>query len=185
MAQASIAHRQKRLCYTTRHAITKQLYESNHKTYLAMKKTIVFLVGLLAGTGIAFVVWGIPLHKRVANQYLLSVTDQALIAVQLNEGHIAAVEESIARSLPEYVEAIDSQFKLRDEEVALNALWMVRLYYERQNLSPPAAVQSILLNLPDEIPAACQERLDNMAAWSDAMDKQSELVISLPESDSE
>ncbi len=150
-----------------------------------MNKTLIFLIGLVAGSGIAFLVWGIPLHRRVANQYLLSVLDQAFIAVQLSEGHAAAVEENVGRSLPEYVRAINGQQKLRDHDLAVNALWMVRLFYERQNLSPPQDIQSILYNLPSEVPAICKERLDAIVAWSEALERQSELVISLPESGAE
>lgn len=150
-----------------------------------MNKTVIFLIGLLAGSGVAFLVWGIPLHRQVANQYLLSVLDQAFIAVQLSEGHSAAVQENIGRSLPEYVRAIDSQYKRQDNDLVVNALWMVRLFYERQNLSPPSNIQSILYNLPPEVPAICQERLDNIEAWSEALEKQSELIISLPETNGE
>lgn len=89
--------------------------------------------------------------------YLMGVMDQANVAMHIREGKEAALLKNIEPSLPGYVMAIDHNLKSHKASTA--ALWMVKAYYERNNLDIPAEIRGILDSLPPKPPTACEIRL--------------------------
>jgi len=92
-----------------------------------------------------------------ANQYLVGVMDQANVALHIRAGKQLELLTTVEASLPSYVLAVDQEF--RGHPTSTNALWMVRAYYERNQIGIPSQIRSILDLLPPKPPTACQIRL--------------------------
>ena len=72
--------------------------------------------------------------------------------------------KNIEAHLPSYVLAVDGGF--RGHAGSTNALWMVKAYYERNEIAIPPEIKGILDSLPAKPPTICQIRLralDNAA----------------------
>ena len=95
--------------------------------------------------------------KVLANQYLVSVMDQANVALHIRAGKQLALLTNIEAALPSYVLAVDDGF--RGHAGSTNALWMVKAYYERNEIAIPPEIKGILDSLPPKPPTACQIRL--------------------------
>jgi hypothetical protein len=95
--------------------------------------------------------------KAFANQYLVSVMDQANVALHIRAGKQMTLLTNIEAALPSYVLAVDEGF--RGQAGSTNALWMVKAYYERSHLEIPSEIKGILDSLPPEPPTSCQIRL--------------------------
>lgn len=147
-----------------------------------MKSLLIFVAGLIAGAAVAFVIWGIPLRRHVANQFLLSALDQAYIGVQLHQSRGPLIEPWIRRTLPDYVREIGRNPSMQGNPMAQETLWMIREYYRQGNYSPPFEIVQLLETAPDESPETCRRMLDNMDSAANAMARQSEISITLTES---
>ena len=64
---------------------------------------------------------------------------------------------NIEAALPSHVLAVDEGF--RGHAGSTNALWMVKAYYERNQIAIPPEIKSIMDSLPSEPPTSCQIRL--------------------------
>jgi len=95
--------------------------------------------------------------KVFANQYLVSVMDQANVALHIRAGKQMTLLTNIETALPSYVLAVDEGF--RGHAGSTNALWMVKAYYERNEIAIPPEIKGILDALPDKPPTSCQIRL--------------------------
>ena len=95
--------------------------------------------------------------KVFANQYLMSVMDQANVALHIRAGKQMTLLTNIEAALPSYVLAVDQGF--REHAGSTNALWMVRAYYERNEIVIPPEIKGILDSLPPKPPTSCQIRL--------------------------
>lgn len=95
--------------------------------------------------------------KVFANQYLVSVMDQANVALHIRAGKQMTLLTNIEAALPSYVLAVDEGFK--GHVGSTNALWMVKAYYERNEIVIPPEIKGILDALPDKPPTSCQIRL--------------------------
>jgi type II secretory pathway pseudopilin PulG len=144
-----------------------------------MRHVLVFVMGLLAGIAVAFVLWAIPARRHMANQFLLSALDQAYIAVQLQQGRAALVEPWIRITLPEYAEAIDRDAALRGHPIAADTLWMIRTYFEQGRHAPPARIQGILDTAPPDPPEACRRLLANMDRAAALVAEREDVTITL------
>jgi len=95
--------------------------------------------------------------KVFANQYLVSVMDQANVALHIRAGKQMTLLTNIEAALPSYVLAVDAGF--RGQAASTNALWMVKAYYEKNAIAIPPEIKGILAALPDKPPTSCQIRL--------------------------
>jgi hypothetical protein len=99
--------------------------------------------------------------KVFANQYLVSVMDQANVALHIRAGKQMALLTNIEAALPSYALAVDEGF--RGNAGSTNALWMIKAYYERNDIAIPSEIKGILDALPDKLPdkppTSCQIRL--------------------------
>jgi hypothetical protein len=95
--------------------------------------------------------------KVFENQYLVSVVDQANVALHIRAGKQMTLLTNIETALPSYVLAVDQGF--REHAGSTNALWMVKAYYERNEIAIPPEIKSILNSLPPKPPTSCQIRL--------------------------
>ncbi len=95
--------------------------------------------------------------KVFANQYLIGMMDQANVALHIRAGKQIELLANIEAALPSYVLAVDGGF--REHTGSTNALWMVKAYYERNQISIPTEIRGILDSLPPKPPTSCQIRL--------------------------
>ena len=95
--------------------------------------------------------------KVFENQYLVGVMDQANVALHIRAGKQMELLTNIEAALPSYVLAVDDGF--RGHAGSTNALWMVRAYYERNEIVIPPEIKGILDSLPPKPPTSCQIRL--------------------------
>ncbi len=95
--------------------------------------------------------------KVFANQYLVGVMDQANVALHIRAGKQMTLLTNIEAALPSYVLAVDEGF--RGHAGSTNALWMVKAYYDRNEIAIPPEIKGIMDALPDKPPTSCQVRL--------------------------
>ncbi len=95
--------------------------------------------------------------KVFENQYLVSVMDQANVALHIRAGKQMTLLASIEASLPSYVLAVQQGF--RGHPASTDALWMVKAYYDRNEIAIPPEIKGILDTLPPKPPTSCQIRL--------------------------
>ena len=127
-----------------------------------IKITFAVLAGLVVGVVAMWFLVARTTGRVFANQYLVGVMDQANVALHIRAGKQMDLLTNIEASLPEYVLAVDQEFK--DHSNSMNALWMVKAYYERNQIAIPAEIRSILDSLPPKPPTACQIRLRKLDA---------------------
>ena len=112
-----------------------------------------FVLGVVAMWFVVKQTWG----KAVANQYLVGVMDQANFALHIRAGKQMTLLTNIETALPTYVLVVDAGFK--GHAGSTNALWMIKAYYERNEIAIPPEIKGILAALPDKPPTSCQIRL--------------------------
>jgi hypothetical protein len=71
---------------------------------------------------------------------------------------------NIEAALPSYVLAVDDGF--RGSATSTSALWMVKAYYEQNQIAIPSDIKGILDSLPAKPPTSCQIRLRALDASS-------------------
>ena len=115
------------------------------------------LAGFVLGVVAMWVLVKQTTVKVFANQYLVGVMDQANVALHIRAGKQMELLTNIEAALPSYVLAVDEGF--RGHAASTNALWMVKAYYERNQIVIPPEIKGILDSLPSKPPTACQIRL--------------------------
>lgn len=95
--------------------------------------------------------------KVFENQYLMSVMDQANVALHIRAGKQLTLLTNIEAALPGYALAVDQGFK--GHASSTDALWMVKPYYERNAIAIPPEIRGIMDSLPSKPPTSCQIRL--------------------------
>lgn len=115
------------------------------------------LAGFVLGVSVMWFVVRQTTVKVFTNQYLVGVMDQANVALHIRAGKQMELLINIDAALPTYVLAVDQQFK--GHPGFTNALWMVKAYYERNGITFPSEIKSIMDSLPPKPPTACQIRL--------------------------
>jgi hypothetical protein len=124
---------------------------------MKIKIILSVLAGFVLGVAAMWFVVKQTTVKVFANQYLVSVMDQANVALYIPAGKQMELVTNIEAALPGYVLAVDEGF--RGNAGSTNALWMIRAYYERNQIVIPPEVKSILDSLPPKPPTSCQIRL--------------------------
>ncbi len=115
------------------------------------------LAGFLLGIAAMWFVVKQTTVKVFANQYLVGVMDQAYVALNIRAGKQMKLLTNIEAALPSYALAVDDGF--RGHANSTNALWMIKAYYERNEIAIPPEIKGILDALPPEPPTSCQIRL--------------------------
>ena len=115
------------------------------------------LAGFVLGAVAMWLVFKQTTVKVFENQYLLSVMDQANVALHIRAGKQMTLLTKIEAALPSYALAVDQEF--RGHANSTNALWMVKAYYERNEIAIPPEIKSIMSSLPPKPPTPCQIRL--------------------------
>ena len=131
------------------------------------KMTLAALAGLVLGVVAMWFLVARTTGRVFANQYLISVADQANVALHIRAGRQLTLLTNIEAALPSYALVVDQEFRGQSEST--NALWMIRAYYERNQVTIPPEIRGILDSLPVKPPTSCQLRLrglDSAAAKS-------------------
>jgi hypothetical protein len=124
---------------------------------MKLKLSIAALAGLIVGLVAMWFLVARTTGRVFGNQYLVGVMDQANVALHIRAGRQMQLLTNIEASLPSYVLAVDQEF--RGYPGSTNALWMVKAYYERNQITIPSEIRGILDSLPPKPPTACQIRL--------------------------
>ena len=124
---------------------------------MKIKSFLSVLAGFVLGVVAMWFVVQQTTMKVFENQYLVSVMDQANVALHIRAGKQMTLLTNIEAALPSYVLAVDEGFK--GHAGSTNALWMVKAYYERNEIAIPAKIKGILDSLPPKPPTSCQIRL--------------------------
>lgn len=122
-----------------------------------LKPIGLFLLGILVGCITSTVFVGGKAAAVYQDQYMMSVMDQANVALQLSSHKQDALQKTIESSLPSYALTIHNNFK--DHSQSVDALWMIKAYYDRSKTPLPPEIKSIIAALPPKPPTACQLRL--------------------------
>ena len=93
--------------------------------------------------------------------YAFGVMDQAWVALNIHSGTEKRLEGWIQKDLTNYVQAIAAS-PIKDEKEGLNALWMVKAYYEKSQIPIPVEIKATLAALPERPPTSCQLRLRDL-----------------------
>jgi hypothetical protein len=93
--------------------------------------------------------------------YAAGTMDQAWVALNISSGTEKRLEGWIQKDLPQYVQGINAS-PIKDEKVTLNALWMVKAYYEKSQVPIPEEIKATLAALPERPPTSCQLRLKEL-----------------------
>lgn len=125
--------------------------------HMKIKIFLSVLAGFVLGVAAMWFVVQQTAMKVFANQYLVGVMDQANVALHIRAGKQMTLLPKIEASLPSYVLAVDEGF--RGHAGSMEALWMVKAYYERNKIAIPAEIKGILDSLPPKPPTCCQIRL--------------------------
>jgi hypothetical protein len=124
-----------------------------------MKIKIFLLV--LAGFVIGAVATGLVVARTTgrafASLYLVGVLDQANVALHIRAGKQTELLTNIEAALPGYVLAVNQGFRGNAE--SMDALWMIKAYYVRNQIAIPPDIKGILDSLPPKPPSSCQLRL--------------------------
>ena len=124
---------------------------------MKIKITLAALAGLLVGIVAMWLLLARTTSQAFTNLYLVGVMDQANVALHIRAGKQMTLLTNIEAALPSYVLAVDQEF--RGDPNSTNALWMVKAYFDRNEIAIPAGIKGILDALPSKPPTSCQIRL--------------------------
>lgn len=124
---------------------------------MKIKLFLSVLAGFVSGVVAMWFVVKQTTIKVFETQYLMSVMDQANVALHIRAGKQMTLLTNIEAALPSYVLAVDQEF--RGHAGSTNALWMVKAYYERNAIAIPPEIKGIMDSLPSKPPTSCQIRL--------------------------
>ena len=116
-----------------------------------MKTPTAIILGALAGVLLGHVLFGLTAKRQYENQLILGILDQAYVALQISQDRHDPLRISIESELPAFAVRLSEELPpspLRDE-----ALWMIRMYYDRNGIQIPVRIEGIMRDLPSEPPA--------------------------------
>ncbi|HWF19581.1 MAG TPA: hypothetical protein VG754_09940 [Verrucomicrobiae bacterium] len=105
-----------------------------------------------------------PTKEVFETMYLASVMDQANIAMRIRASQEMALVSNIESNFPQTVLAVHQAF--RNNAGSTNALWMIKAYYQLNNIKVPEEIRGILDSLPEKPPTSCQMRLRELERQS-------------------
>ena len=128
-----------------------------HYTIMKIKIILSVVAGFVLDVAAMWFVVKQTTVKVFATQYLVSAADQANVALHIRAGKQMELVTNIEAALPSYVLTVDEGFK--GQPGSTEALWMVKAYYERNQIAIPPEIKGILDSLPPKPPTSCQIRL--------------------------
>ena len=120
-----------------------------------VKASLIFIVGLVVGSVVTFIVIGKITQRQFAVQYSTGVIEQAVLAIELRANKQEEIARRIETRLPGYVLAIHQNKELRDAPNAQQALWRIKEFYAVNSIAVPNEISGILNDLPPEPPTSC------------------------------
>lgn len=121
------------------------------------KLSLAALTGLAIGVVAMWLLVARTTDQAFSDLYVSSVADQANVALHIRAGRQMELVKSIEAALPSYVLALDQDFG--GHPGSTEALWMVKAYYERNQITISSEVRQILDALPPKPPTSCLIRL--------------------------
>ena len=120
-----------------------------------VKALLIFVLGLVCGSLVTFIVFGKITQRQFAVQYSTDVIEQAALAIELRANKHEEIAKRIETRLPSYVLAIHQNKELLDAPNAQQALWRVKEFYTVNSIAVPNEISGILKDLPPEPPTSC------------------------------
>ena len=130
------------------------------------------LAGIALGAFFAHGLWVAPAKQRFEDQYVRSATDQAFIGLLVSQGQSRYLRKILGDALPEYAAAIAEHH--RASPLAVDALYVIRRYYERNGLPIPDEIRPILLDLEGGPSPDCKQKLEEIERSASAHPSQFE-----------
>jgi len=108
------------------------------------KTSLIFVVGLLVGAFVTFIIFGKMNQRLYARSYALSVMEQAFLATELRAHRQDELQKRIEANLPSAVLAIHQHKDLQNAPESQSALRSVKDFYEMNGVPVPKEITSIL-----------------------------------------
>jgi hypothetical protein len=108
------------------------------------KTSLIFVVGLLVGAFVTFIILGKVNQRLYARSYAVSVMEQAFLATELRAHRQDELQKRIEANLPNAVLAIHQHKNLQSAPESLSALRSVKYFYEMNAVPVPKEIASIL-----------------------------------------
>lgn len=107
---------------------------------------LTFLAGSVIGGVLSAAAVGGHWKRTFENQYVAGLADQANVAREIYAGRSTELADRIRQSLPEYVTAIEREF--RSAQGREWAYWLVSDVYQASGAPVPGQLRPILASLP-------------------------------------
>jgi hypothetical protein len=122
-----------------------------------LKKSLPLIVGLVLGSIGAAALISFSTAKEARKLYLTTVYERAMIAAEMQAGRQKEVLERLSKQLPDCA-IVTRRFQgsHQPDELALNALWMIKTYYDAAGTPAPQSIEGILRTLPSPPPPRCE-----------------------------
>jgi hypothetical protein len=122
-----------------------------------LKKSLPLIAGLLLGSFGAAALVSFSTSKEARKLYLTMVYERAMIAAEIQAGRQKEVLARLSAQLPDCaIETRRFQRFHHEDEMSLNALWMIKTYYDVAGTPAPQSIEGILRTLPAQPPRRCE-----------------------------
>jgi len=137
--------------------------DSNESEKVMKSKIIgLFLAGMIFGGAISTFIVARAYSKQFRNFYLASITDHVNIALHLRAQKGDRLLDNLESGFKENVPMIQRQF--RGDMHAIDVLWLIKVYYDRQSMDYPMEASAVLKALPAQPSAEVTRRLQALDA---------------------
>lgn len=120
-----------------------------------LKYILIFAVGLLIGCGITVVITGKVLQSQDADRYSAEVLEQAYLLKEIHLGRQDEIAKRIENDLPMHVLTIHKNEEIRKSELAREALWSIKSFYDCSKKDIPKNISEIIRDLPPQPESSC------------------------------
>ncbi len=118
-----------------------------------MRLTLIALTTLLAGFAVGLISPGfLPIPQTWAQhsaQYTLRVAEQVSLASEIRSGRQEDLLSRIEARLPEYVQTIHDDPKMKSSDLGAASLSAIKSYYVRNQIPVPGEIRGVLEGVPE------------------------------------
>jgi hypothetical protein len=114
----------------------------------AIKLSLIFIGGLLAGVLSTFVILGQISYLQYRDYVMMSAREQVSIASELRAHRERELQDRAEANLPQIVLAIHNKQKLQKAADAPSVMRSIRDFYELNSLPVPSEISGILSEVP-------------------------------------
>lgn len=114
----------------------------------AIKVSLVFVCGLVAGALLTFVILGQINYLQYRDYYMRAAMEQVFVASELRAHRKEELQKRAEANLPQIVLMIHNDKKLQKAIDAPSVMRSVRDFYELNQIPVPAEISEILKSLP-------------------------------------